>query len=179
MRILITGASGAGSTTLGRTLAAVSNYDFFDADDFYWLQTDPPFQSKQDPAVRLRNLCDALKSAPKAVIAGSILNWGVELEDSLSLIVFLTVPTPIRIERLRERETRRFGRVNPTFLKWASQYDIGEMEGRSLQRHEKWLALRRCPVLRIDGDTSTEGRMAQVRARVSTLAEPARTADSD
>jgi hypothetical protein len=135
---------------------------FLDADDYYWLPTDPPFRSKQDPAVRASRLLQDLQNAPAAVVAGSILNWGVELEDSFSLIVFLTVPAEIRVRRLRERETQRSGHVDPAFLAWAAQYDEGTLEGRSRSKHEAWLAKRRCPVLRIDGDTSTQWRLAQV-----------------
>jgi hypothetical protein len=135
---------------------------FYDADDYYWLPTDPPFQCKQDPAIRASRLLQALQNASNAVLAGSILNWGVELENSFSLIVFLTVPAQIRVTRLRDREIQRFGRVDPAFLAWAAQYDEGAMEGRSLAKHEAWLANRSCPVLRIDGDTSTERRLEQV-----------------
>jgi adenylate kinase family enzyme len=161
-RVLITGASGSGTTTLGRALATRSRGVFLDADDYYWLPTDPPFRSKQDPAARALRLLQDLQDAPTAVLAGSILNWGVELEDSFSLIVFLTVPAEIRVGRLREREIQRFGCVDPAFLAWAAQYDEGTLEGRSRSKHEAWLAKRRCPVLRIDGDTSTECRLAQV-----------------
>ena len=64
--------------------------------------------------------------------------------------------------RLREREIRRFGRVDPAFLAWAAQYDEGPLEGRSLSKHQAWLAKRRCTVLRLDGDTSTEWRLGRV-----------------
>jgi hypothetical protein len=36
----------------------------------------------------------------------SVVDWGRELEDSFSLIVFLTVPADIRVARLRVRERR-------------------------------------------------------------------------
>ena len=161
-RILITGASGSGTTTFGRALALHLGCAFFDADDYYWLPTDPPFRCKQDAAIRAARLLQALRDAPTAVLTGSIVNWGLELEDSLSLIVFLTVPAEIRVARLTEREMQRFGRADPAFLAWAAQYDEGTLEGRSLSRHEAWLAKRSCPVLRIDGDTSTECRLARV-----------------
>ena len=161
-RILITGASGSGTTTLGRALATRLGWDFYDGDDYYWVPTHPPFQRKQDPAVRASRLLEALRSVPAAVVAGSIMNWGAEIEESFSLIVFLTVPADIRVARLREREIQRLGRVDPAFLDWAAQYDEGLLEGRSRAKHEAWLAKRGCPVLRIDGDTSTEWRLAQV-----------------
>jgi hypothetical protein len=139
---------------------------FHDADDYYWLPTDPPFRCKQDPAIRGSRLLQDLQNASTAVLAGSILNWGAELEDSFSLIVFLTVAAEIRVPRLREREIQRFGLVDPAFLAWAAQYDEGTLEGRSRSKHEAWLAKRSCPVLRIDGDTSTESRLAQVLTRL-------------
>ncbi len=168
MRILITGASGSGTTTLGGALALEMGVPFFDADDYYWLPTDPAFQVKRDHVSRLQNLLRDLAHSP-AVIAGSIMNWGAELEDSLSLVVFLTVPAEIRVARLRERELRRFGHQDPAFLAWAAQYEEGKLAGRSRQRHEAWLAQRRCPVLRIDGDTSIELRLAKVRAATSSV----------
>jgi adenylate kinase family enzyme len=161
-RVLITGASGSGTTTFGRALALHWGCSFYDTDDYYWLPTDPPFRRKQDRATRAARLLQALRDAPTTVLAGSILNWGLELEDSLSLIVFLTVPAQIRVARLREREMQRFGRADPAFLAWATQYDEGTVEGRSLSRHEAWLTKRSCPVLRIDGDTSPECRLARV-----------------
>jgi len=161
-RILITGASGSGTTTLGQALATRLGCAFHDGDDYYWLPSDPPFLRKQDPVTRATRLLEALRNAPTAVLAGSIVNWGIELEDSLSMIVFLTVPAEVRVARLREREMRRFGRVDPAFLAWAAQYDEGTLEGRSRAKHEEWLAKRRCPVLRIDGDTSIEYRLARV-----------------
>lgn len=161
-RILITGASGCGTTTLGKALALRAGAAFYDTDDYYWTPSDPPFRNKTPPATRLARLLEDLRKVPVAVIAGSMLNWGAELEDSLSLIVFLTVPAEIRVARLRARELQRFGSVTPEFLTWAAQYDHGYLEGRSLARHQAWLAQRRCPVLGIDGDTSTEYRVARV-----------------
>jgi adenylate kinase family enzyme len=47
MRILITGASGSGTTTLGKTLASKLNWGFFEADDYYWLPTEPPYKKRE------------------------------------------------------------------------------------------------------------------------------------
>jgi adenylate kinase family enzyme len=162
MRILVTGASGSGTTTLGRALATRLRCAFYDADDYYWLPSDPPFRCKQDPTLRASRLLQDLQNASIAVLAGSILNWGAQLEESFSLIVFLTLAAEIRVARLREREIQRFGRVDPAFLAWAAQYDEGSLEGRSRLKHETWLAKRSCKVLRIDGDTSTEWRVGRV-----------------
>jgi adenylate kinase family enzyme len=166
-RVLILGASGTGTTTLGRALGKDLSFRVFDTDDYYWLPSTPPFQHKQDPELRLAKLLEDLKVTSYAIISGSILNWGLELENSLSLIVFLTVPTAVRITRLEMREVRLYGRVDPEFLAWAAQYDEGKMSGRSREKHEQWLSQRTCSVLRIDGDTSTVDRVARVRAAMA------------
>ena len=162
MRILITGASGSGTTTLGRAIAEKLEGAYFDADDYYWLSTNPPFTQKRDRALRLSLLLEALQQASSAVVGGSIIDWGTELEDSFTLIVFLTVPTAIRVERLRKREIAQLGRADPLFLEWAAQYDEGRMDGRSLAKHERWLSTRSCPILRIDGAISVNERVARV-----------------
>jgi adenylate kinase family enzyme len=166
-RVFILGASGTGTTTLGRALGNELSFRVFDTDDYYWLPSTPPFQRKQDPAIRLAKIRQDLEFASAAIISGSILNWGLDLEDSLSLIVFLTVPAAVRIARLEKREMQLHGRVDPEFLAWAAQYDEGKMSGRSRQKHEQWLSHRTCPVLRIEGDTSTVDRVGRVRAAIA------------
>lgn len=77
-------------------------------------------------------------------------------------MVFLTTPREIRLQRLRAREATHFGadavasggwRHDQTeqFIEWASHYEAGDREGRSLARHETWLAKLPCPMLRLDG----------------------------
>jgi adenylate kinase family enzyme len=164
MRILIVGASGSGTTTLGATLARRLAFAHFDTDDYYWLPTSPPFRQKRDPAQRLALLAAALDSAGDAVVSGSLMGWGQEIEDCFDLIVFLYVPTGLRIERLRSREIERHGRVDEAFLQWAAEYDEGPPMGRSLARHRAWLDARQAPVLCIEGDTSVDYRVGAVWA---------------
>lgn len=40
---------------------------FFDADDYYWLPTEPPFQNKRDDATRLSLFAWTKSGAPRAV----------------------------------------------------------------------------------------------------------------
>ena len=167
MRVLVTGASGSGATTLGRAPSARLGSSFLDADDYYWMPTDPPYKEKRDPAARLQLILADLRKASSAVVAGCVRNWGGELEDSFSLIVFLTLDAEIRVARLREREMSELGRVDEVFLEWAAQYDTGRMSGRSRALHEKWLSERSCPVLRLEGDLSVAERVARVTEALS------------
>jgi adenylate kinase family enzyme len=162
MRVLIVGASGSGTSTLGRALAADLDWTFVDADDYYWLPTQPPYREKRDHEQRLSMILAAASQRNDAVIAGSVVGWGAALEDSFALIVFLTLAAPIRVERLRKREIVQLGHADPDFLEWAGQYDEGRLAGRNRTMHETWLANRTCPILRIDGDLTVEDRLTLV-----------------
>lgn len=164
MRILITGAAGSGTSSLARILGPALSASVVEADDYFWLPTFPPFTTKRDPAERLSLILRELNRVPRAVIAGSIIDWGSELEDSMSVIVFLTVPASIRVERLRQREESLFGRPNAEFLEWAAQYDEGRLPGRSRLKHERWLSQRTARILRIDGNVSVEEASRRVLA---------------
>jgi hypothetical protein len=164
MRILITGASGSGTSTLGAALATQLSGRLLEADDFLWLPSEPPYQRQRPQAERSAGLVAALAVEPVAVVSGAVGGWGAEIEDAFDLVVFLYVDTAIRLERLRRREMQRFGRVNPAFLAWAAAYDAGPTEGRGLARQEAWLACRRCAVLRLVGELSTAAQLARIRA---------------
>jgi Shikimate kinase len=61
-RIHILGASGSGTTTLGRALAERLQYPHFDTDDSFWVPTDPP------SAVLMGGSCHAGGSTPIRLI---------------------------------------------------------------------------------------------------------------
>jgi adenylate kinase family enzyme len=162
MLIHITGASGSGTSTAGEALAARLGVAHLDTDDFFWLPTDPPFRHKRPADERRSSLLDALRSGGDAVVSGAVNGWGDEIENAFDLIVFLYVETDIRLARLRERELRRFGKVNPDFMTWAAQYDEGPPEGRGLAKQKAWLGARACPVLVLEGDLSTHERLERI-----------------
>jgi adenylate kinase family enzyme len=184
-RIHINGASGTGTTTLGRALAAQLAYPHFDADDYFWLPVTPPYTVKREVAERNGKLRSDLQANPSWVLSGSIDGWKSGAEQLITLVIFLYVPQGLRIERLRERESREFGdAIKPggvmhagfeEFIAWAGRYDTAGMEQRSLARHEAWHATVDCPVLRIEGDTTTsEGLKRVVSYLDSTGALPAK-----
>jgi hypothetical protein len=167
MLIHVIGASGSGTSTLGAALAAELGIAHLDTDDYYWLPTDPPFISKRGSSERISSLVTDLRAKQNAIVSGSIVDWGHEVEDAFDFIVFLYVDTEVRVERLKRREIERFGSANPAFIAWAAQYDEGSPEGRSLARHRAWLEARSCPVIELHGNLPVGARVAAVLREIS------------
>ncbi|MER5170378.1 MULTISPECIES: adenylate kinase [Thioclava] len=159
-RIYITGAAGAGSTSLGKQLSKTLQIPYIDTDDCYWAETDIPFTRKRCVSER----CDLIREAQGDagwVLAGACDGWGDEILSQADLVIFLRTPTPLRLTRLRKREVLRYGtRVAPggdmeqiyrKFLNWAASYDDPYFCGRSLNRHREWLKSQPAPVLELSG----------------------------
>lgn len=164
-RIHIVGASGSGTSSLAAELAGRYGHRHLDTDDFYWRRTDPPFREKRPPEERLASLRTTFQEAKRWVLSGSLCGWGDPLIPEFELVVFLLVPTPVRLARLRAREIERYGRqaiapggalheAHVEFLEWAGRYDTGDPEMRSRAMHEAWLAALPCSVVRLEGDVS-------------------------
>jgi adenylate kinase family enzyme len=158
-RIHIFGASGSGTSTLGSMLADELSVRFFDADDYYWQDTEPPYTVKNLPEERVRTLSADMQKARNWVLSGSIVSWGDAFIPLFSLAVFVTLPKEVRMRRLAARERARYGprievggdrRVaSEAFLNWAAQYDTAGPEIRSRWMHEEWIERLSCPVLRV------------------------------
>ena len=159
-RLLVTGASGAGTTTLAGAVARAWSVPHADADDYFWLPTSPPYVEQRPAAERLALMRALFLPRPAWVLSGSVMGWGDALLDDVDAVVFLTLDPDVRMERLREREARRHGGAVPTegapgqahraFMTWAAGYDDPQHAGRSRAQHEAWLAGASCPVLRLD-----------------------------
>lgn len=162
MKIHIMGASGSGTTTLGQALARTLSFKHLDSDHYYWLPTNPPYKQKRPVADRQALLQAEMDTHTGLVVSGSLLGWGADIENAFDLIVFLYLPAGIRIERLRQREIATYGVADPAFLAWAAQYDTGTAEGRSLAKHQAWLAARTCQILTIEQDLTVAERIARV-----------------
>lgn len=175
MRVHILGASGAGTTTLGLALSARFGTPHFDTDDFYWFQSDPPFEAKRPIEERILLLDTALRDQDDWVLSGSMMGWGDRFLPYFDLVVYLYLPREIRMRRLKRREVERYGAhaIQPgghlhanceAFLSWANSYENAAFPGRSLSRHTAWLAGLPCPVLRIEGDLTTVEQLDRVLA---------------
>ena len=160
--IHILGASGSGTSTLGRALARAFGYVHVDTDDYYWEPTAPPFQKPREREQRQALLGAALDKHARWALSGSLCGWGDVFIPRFDLVIFLTVPQADRLARLEKRERVRYGKralapggemhdTHVTFMKWAADYDDGDESMRSRRLHEKWIAALPCPCVRLGG----------------------------
>lgn len=181
-RILLFGAPGAGVTTLGKALAERSGFSFFDTDDYYWFTDDPlPYRRKRNPEHRLRLLTNDLDHAgDRYVVSGALLGWGDILLTRFDAVVYRLLPGQIRLERIRRRETERYGaeRLAPggdlhtvfeKFLQWAAGYDdAAATNWRSRLAETAWLKYEcRVPVFYLHDDLPVEMLVDELLVRLA------------
>lgn len=171
-RIHIFGASGSGTTTLAEKISRELGYFHLDTDDYFWMPTEPKFTRKRPVEERLLLMGRDIAQADNAVISGSLTDWGDPLIPLFTLAVRMEMEPSLRMQRLLDREHRRFGsRISPggdmyetnqAFLEWARRYDTGGTEIRSRAKHDQWQKLLPCPVLLLDGGDSLEDNYQKV-----------------
>ncbi|MEU8685617.1 hypothetical protein ACWC9R_29155 [Streptomyces sp. NPDC001219] len=164
-RLLVTGASGTGSTTLGRSLATLWAVPHADVDDYLWLPSSPPYLHKRPVEERVALMNALFVPRDAWVLSGSLRGWGDGVVAQADAVVFLTVDADTRVERLLHREVVRYGdtigsggtheTAHRDFIEWARGYEDTDVPGRR-SKDERWLAGLDLPVLRLDSDQPVE-----------------------
>lgn len=160
--IHIYGASGSGTTTLGKAICEKYGYKLMDTDDYYWLPTDPPYTSKREPSERIALMKKDMEGCRGVVISGSLCGWGDVLIPIFHLAIRMVTSTPVRLARLQAREFKNFGdRIcengdmyedHIAFLKWAAEYDTGDINMRSKAMHNQWSSMLPCHQVVLNGE---------------------------
>jgi len=176
-RIHIFGASGSGTSTLAAAIAARFGHCHLDVDHYFWIPTNPPFTTIREVPARRAMLADALDAHLRWVLSGSLCGWGDIFIPRFELAIFLHIPHDVRMARLMRRERERYGdaideggamrKKHLEFIEWASKYDSADESMRSLRLHEKWMTMLSCRCIRLDGDRTTEERLAVLSSRTN------------
>ena len=171
--IHIFGASGSGTTTLGRKICEELGYQLMDTDDYFWMPTEPKFTIKRPREERIELMTRDIHNAENVVISGSLVDWGDVLIPHFTLAIRIEIEPSMRIERLEKREKERFGsRIEPSgdmylqhleFIDWAKKYDTGGLNMRSKAKHDEWQKLLPCEILCLDGADTLSENFAKVK----------------
>ncbi len=157
---------------MAAAIAERFGHTHLDVDHYFWMPSDPPFTSIREVGARRRMLADDLDAYPRWVLSGSLSGWGDIFITRFELAVFLHIPHELRMSRIMERERIGYGDAiaeggamrahHLAFIEWASKYDTADESMRSLRLHEKWIATLPCRCIRLQGDLSTEERLARL-----------------
>ncbi len=91
--IHIYGASGSGTSTLGRKISEELGYKFMDTDDYFWVPANPQYTTKREREERLALMKEDIIENENVVISGSLVDWGDELIPMFTLVVRLVTDT--------------------------------------------------------------------------------------
>lgn len=177
--IHIYGASGSGTSTLGRKISEELGYKFMDTDDYFWLLTNPKYTTKRSKEERLALMKKDISENDNVVISGSLVDWGDELIPLFTLAIRLITDTEIRTTRLKAREKQKFGeRIMPggdmytnhmEFIEWARKYDTGSVNMRSKAKHDEWQKLLMCKQIVLNGADDLEENFKKVQEEMNSV----------
>jgi adenylate kinase family enzyme len=175
--IILFGAPGAGSTTLGRELAQRLGFLHIDLDEYVWRwDTEVPYTAFRPQQEWYEHIMGDIAKSKGCVMSGSLGDDRHLFESLFDLAVYVTAPSEIRTERLRTRTCAQFGsRVLPggdmcernnKFIESAADY---ETNFRS-EQHEQWIRELPCCVLRVDGAKSIDENVKWIAEQYLSIA---------
>lgn len=170
--IHIFGASGSGTTTLGKKICDELGYTQMDTDDYFWMPTESKFTHKRPRKERIELMKNDINKSENVVISGSLTDWGGELIPYFTLAIRIEMKQSVRIERLVKREKERYGsrieiggdmyQQHIDFIEWAKSYDNGGMDIRSKAMHDELQKSFPCKILYLDGENKLDDNFEKV-----------------
>ena len=150
--IIIIGLNGSGKSTVCRELARRLDYKRMDVEDYYFLDSEIPYTVSRTREEVQQMIIDDIAEFQNYVLCSVNCNWDSEILDSLRLAVLLYAPLEVRMERIKQREEKRFGkRVLEGGDMYESQQEFHAFVAtRSHEDVKKQANTLKCPVLEID-----------------------------
>ena len=172
MIILVMGASGSGTTTIGNLIAKEKGFDILESDFFKWEQTTPPFQKMRSQEESYKILLDKIKKSKNLVITGSLHSNPLAFKY-IDMIFYLYAPTEVRLKRIEQRDidsgrnSRQVGgeieKEYLDFLWYAENYDYLGFEGRSKKSQQYVIEnCKNAKTITIDTNRSIEKIMKEI-----------------
>lgn len=161
--IILCGLNGCGKTTLGKLIAERLGWQAMDVEPYWFPSSDTYTSSRTREEVQQLLLADMERS--KGFVFSSVnCSWGKAIEAHFCLAVYLTAPKEVRLERIRQRELRRFGdRVLESGDLFESQQRFRAFAaGRTEEPILVALQNLSCPVLKLDAALPVEQLVDEV-----------------
>ena len=181
--IALFGLNGSGKSTLAHALALQTGYYEMDVEDYYFPtqrasrknalegvlasdSEDLPFSHSESKEAVERAIFADIAAHPQFILSGVTLRWSEDVTHRIDIAFYLRPPLELRLKRIEQRETRRFGaRVLEGGDMEAQQREFREIV--ALRRESDVLASAeglRCPIVRLDGTKPVEELVRNVCA---------------
>ena len=185
--IAIVGLNGSGKSTLNHLLARELGYFEMDVEDYYFPEQKAhrlyaldhtevrpaaqPYAGERDHAQVEAALLRDMEAHPQFVLSCVKLNWCEALRSRIGLVFWLQAPLETRLDRIRQREVRRFGsRALPGGDMFEKQEAFRALVSkRDPAMVEASIAGLPCPVIRLDSTKPVEENLA---AMIACLDQP-------
>lgn len=173
--IAILGLNGSGKSTLAHMLSERTGRFEMDVEDYYFPHQRGdrrraleggcagesegiPFSDPRPKDEVQRALIADMDVRPDFVIAGVTMNWCDEIRKRIGIAFLLDAPLQVRLDRIRQREARRFG---PRALPGGDLFDQQEQFRRMVRERDpgapaQSAARLGCPVVVLDGTLPPE-----------------------
>lgn len=170
--IAVIGLNGAGKSSIAHALAATLGYAEMDVEDYYFPEQkesrqkalegiyvrpsflgEVPFSVSRTKEEVQRMLLNDLPSSTGFILSGVTMNWSEEILSKIDLAFWVQVPLEIRLQRIRDREEKRFGSMAlPGGAMYEQQQQFREVVAdRDSKTVEQSISKLHCPVHKLDG----------------------------
>ena len=104
--ICVCGLNGSGKTTLANALAKELNFKHMDVETYYFSATDNSYSSPRTREEVEKLLLEDIKKNPCFVFSAVNGNMASDINEHYDLIIYLEVPLKVRMERIRQRQSK-------------------------------------------------------------------------
>jgi len=162
--IVVYGANGSGKTTLGYELARLLGFKHIDHEDYAFEESATPYAIERSHDACIALMLSDIEKHRSFVLSAVTGDFGDMIPQYYELAVYIEAPLELRVERVKQRNLKRFGE---RVLMGGDMYEqqqgfISFVASRTLDRIEKWSETLTCPILRIDGATDWKVSAASI-----------------
>lgn len=169
--IAVVGGNGSGKSTLGAALAKSLGYKHMDVEDYYFQESSVPYSNPRTKAEVQELLLSDMNTHSEFVFSSVGGDMGSEINAKYDLIVYITVPLAVRMERVKQRAVKKFG---DRVLEGGDMYEQEKaffdfVASRTLDKLDAWINTMECPVFYVDGCQTISESMRQIIEFVDSL----------
>lgn len=150
--ICLCGLNGCGKTTLAKALAETLGFKHLDIENYYFSTDDNSYSSPRTREEVETLLQNDIKENPCFVFSVVNPDISTEINNSYDVIIYLSAPTEVRMERLRTRSFEKFGnRILPGGDMYEKEMDfLNRAAVKDSARTEAWIKEQPCVRIHLD-----------------------------